>query len=196
MRVLAMAVAVRPRLFTVEEYHAMGEAGVFAPGERVELLDGEILTMAPIGPRHIGVVNRLTHLLVTRFGSKAIVQVQNPVRLSNLSEPQPDIVLLRRRDDFYAARHAQPTDTLALVEVAQSSLAYDRERKRKAYACSGITEYWIVNLNSDEIEIYRRPSSSDYEVQSRAARGESVAFEAFPDEPLSADDVLVRAQSE
>lgn len=193
MRVRAMAVAVRPRLFTVEEYYAMGDAGVFAPGERVELLDGEILTMAPIGPRHTGVVSRLNHLLVTRFGSWVIVQVQNPVRLSNVSEPEPDIALLRWRDDFYAARHAQPTDTLALVEVAQTSLTYDRERKRKAYARSGIAEYWIVNLNSDEIEIHRRPSSSDYDVQFRAARGETVTFEAFPGEPLCVDDVLVTA---
>jgi Uma2 family endonuclease len=190
MRVRAMAVAVHPRLFNVDEYYAMGEAGVFAPGERVELLDGEILTMPPIGHRQTGSVNRLNRLLVTKFGSRAVVQVQNPVRLSNESEPEPDIALLHPCEDFYSSRHAQPEDVFALIEVADTSLPYDRGRKLRAYARSGIPEYWIVNLNADCIEVFRRPSVAGYDEPMVASHGEILAFGAFPDDPLRVDEVL------
>jgi Uma2 family endonuclease len=185
-----MAAAVHPRHFTVDEYYAMGEAGVFAPHERIELLDGEILTMPPIGPRQTGSANRLNALLHRTFSPRAIVQPQNPVRLSNDSEPEPDIALLRPRDDFYSARHAVPGDVYALIEVSDSSLPYDRGRKLRAYARSGIAEYWIVNLREDCIEVYRRPSADGYDEQRIARRGESIAFEAFPDEPLPIEDIL------
>ncbi len=185
-----MAVAHHPRLFTVDEYHAMGDAGVFSPEEHVELLDGEILTMAPVGPRHAGEVNRLTHLLITTFGTRAVVQVQNPVRLDDLSEPQPDIALLRRRHDFYDSRHARPADVLALIEVAETSLAYDRGKKLKAYACRGIADYWIVDLHGARIVVHRKPSAAGYAAEFSVSRGASLAFESFPDDSLLVDDLL------
>ncbi len=185
-----MALAVQPRHFTVDEYYAMGAAGVFAPGERVELLDGEILTMPPIGPPHAGSVDRLDALLQRRFSERAIVRAQGPVRLSNDSEPQPDIALLRPRDDFYSTRHPLPPDTLALIEVAESSLPYDSGRKLKAYARSGIAEYWIVNLEDNALEVHRNPSETGYADRFVATRGETVSFQAFPDEPLRVEDLL------
>ena len=190
------ATVPRPRLFTVDEYYAMGEAGIFGPEERVELLDGEILTMPPIGPHHAGAVNRLTHLLVTRFGDRAVVQVQNPVRLSNDSEPQPDFGLLRPRPDYYSARHAQPGDVFALIEVADTSLPYDGGRKLKAYARRGIAEYWVVNLRDDRVEIFRRPAETGYAERRVAERGEVVAFEAFAQDALTVDEILGAANAE
>jgi Uma2 family endonuclease len=190
MKVRVMAVAVQPRLFNVDEYYAMGEAGVFAPGERVELLDGEILSMPPIGPRQTGGVNRLNAFLAQQFGRRAIVQVQNPVRLSNDSEPEPDIALLRPSDDFYSARHALPDDVFALIEVADTSLSYDRGRKLKAYARSGIAEYWIVNVRDNQLEVYRQPSGDDYAQRIVRNSGEAIAFASFPDDVLQVDDLL------
>jgi Uma2 family endonuclease len=190
MKVRAMAVAYHPRLFTVDEYHAMGDAGVFSPGEHVELLDGEILTIPPIGPRHAGEVNRLMYVLVTRFGSRAVVQVQNPVRLDDHSEPQPDIALLRPRDDFYDSRHARPADVLALIEVAETSLAYDRGKKLRAYARRGIADYWVIDLTAGTIIVHREPSATGYAVEFSVSRGEHLAFESFPDDTLLVDDLL------
>jgi Uma2 family endonuclease len=186
-----MAFAYHPRRFTVDEYHAMGAAGVIGPSERVELLDGEILTMPPISPRHTGDVNRLTHLLITRFGSRAVVQVQNPVRLDDYSEPEPDIALLRPRDDFYASAHARPQDVLALLEVAETSLRYDAGKKLRAYARRGIPEYWIVDLRGERIVVHREPAQTEYAVEGSASRGETLAFEAFPSDVLRVDELLV-----
>ncbi len=191
-----MAVAYHPRPFTVDEYHAMGEAGVLSPEEHVELLDGEILTMPPIGPGHAGDVTRLTYLLITTFGSRALVRAQNPVRLDDYSEPHPDIALLRPRDDFYASRHPQPSDVLALIEVAESSLAFDRGKKLRAYARCGIAEYWVVDLHSDEVLVHREPSSAGYAVEYSVPRGERLAFLSFPDETLLVDDLLPAPQPE
>ena len=185
-----MAVAVHPRLFSVDEYYAMGEAGVFAPDERVELLDGEILSMPPIGSRQTGSVNRLNAVLAPQFGRRAIVQVQNPVRLSNDSEPEPDIALLRPCGDFYSARHALPEDVFALIEVADSSLPYDRGRKLRACARSGIAEYWIVNIRDRQVEVHRRPSGDDYAQRIVCGGHGTVAFAAFPEDVLNIDDVL------
>ena len=185
-----MPVAYRPRRFSVQEYHAMGTAGVLSPDERVELLDGEILTMPPIGPRHIGGVNRLMYVLYAAFGSRVVVQGQNPVRLDDWSEPEPDIALLRPRDDFYASRHARPADALALIEVAGTSMPLDRGRKLRAYARHGVAEYWIVDLAGDRVLVHRKPSATGYAVEFSASRGETLAFEAFPDDALPVDDLL------
>jgi Uma2 family endonuclease len=191
-----MQTAVRPRLFTVDEYYAMGEAGVFAPHERVELLEGRIVAMAPIGPLHASAVDRLAALFAATFGGRAIVRGQNPVRLSAHSEPQPDIALLRPRDDFYARRHPGPADVFALIEVAVGSLAYDRGRKLRAYARRGIAEYWIVDLAKRRIESYRAPSAFAYEQQHFAdGAGETLAFEAFPADALTVAALLGPALS-
>jgi Uma2 family endonuclease len=185
-----MAVAHRPRRFSVHEYHAMGTAGVFSPAERVELLDGEILTMPPIGHRHIGAVNRLMYVLIATFGTRVVVQGQGSVRLDDRSEPEPDMALLRARDDFYATRHARPPDVFALIEVAGASMALDRGRKLRTYARHGIAEYWIVDLGGDRILVHREPAATGYSYEFSARRGETLAFDAFPGDALSVDDLL------
>lgn len=124
-----MAVEVRRHRFTVEEYYRMGESGIFGEDDRVELLDGEIVEMASIGSPHAGCVNRLNGLFARRLGDRATIAVQNPVRLSTTSEPQPDLAVATHRDDGYAAEHPKPRELYFLVEVADSTAAFDREVK-------------------------------------------------------------------
>ena len=149
-----MVFAPAKRKLTVDEYNRMGEAGILGPDERVELLDGELYTMAPIGEGHIGGVIGLTFLFNRHLLGRALVSVQNPVRLSNVSEPEPDLVLLQPRDDFYRTMKPRPEDVLLLVEVADSSLAHDRDTKLPQYAAAGIPEAWLVNLVDRRIEVY------------------------------------------
>jgi Uma2 family endonuclease len=129
--------------FTIDEWHRMGEAGLFGEDARLELLDGEVIEMSPIGSRHGGCVNRLNRLLVIRLGERAVVAPQNPVVLSEISEPQPDIAILAPRDDMYSSSHATPDDILLLVEVADGSLAFDKTRKAPYYAVNGVAETWV-----------------------------------------------------
>lgn len=157
-----MAVAVTRRRFTADEYQEMGRAGILREADRVELIDGEVLAMSPIGAPHNGAVNRLNRLFSARAGDAAIVQVQGAVRLDPYSEPQPDLVLLRPRDDFYGTALAGPDDILLAVEVAQSSLAYDREVKADLYARRGIAEYWLVDLTSGVLTRYSEPANGRY----------------------------------
>jgi Uma2 family endonuclease len=137
---------VKRRSITVEAYHRMGEVGIIAPDERVELIEGEVVEMAPIGSRHSGLVNRLNHLLVQAVGNRAVVSVQNPVRLSRTSEPQPDFAVLKPRADDYQSATPRADDVLLLVEVAESSLKYDRELKAPLYAAHGIPELWVIDV--------------------------------------------------
>lgn len=157
-----MSAEPKRRRFTVDEYHAMARAGVLTDDDRVELLEGEIVEMTPIGAGHAACVKRLNRLLTKGSGDGAIVSVQDPVRLSTFSEPEPDLALLRPRDDFYAEGHPGPDDVLLLVEVAESSLTYDRDRKLPLYARSGVPEVWIVDLEGDRVEVHRAPSPEGY----------------------------------
>ena len=135
-----MAVAVSRRRFTVYDYHRMGEAGILSPTDRVELIDGEIVTKMAIGPRHGASVDRATRALVTTVDTSAIVRVQGSVRLDLFNEPEPDIVLLRPQADFYASAHPGPADILLIVEVAESSIDYDRDIKARVYARAGLPD--------------------------------------------------------
>src|SRR5437868_12357745 len=141
-----MSVQIARRHFNVAEYYKMAAAGVFSEDDRVELIEGEIVEMNPIGSRHAACVGRLTKLLERLTGDRAIVWVQNPVQVSDYSEPLPDVALLNPRDDFYSQATPQATDVLLIIEVAESSLEYDRSIKLPLYARSGIVEVWLVNL--------------------------------------------------
>ncbi len=185
-----MAVSVARRLFTVTEYERLGEAGVLNEDDRVELIEGEILTMSPIGSPHAACVNRLNAALTRILGQTAIVSVQNPIRLSEYSEPQPDIALLRPRADFYASGHPTPADVLLIMEVAESSLAYDRDLKIPAYAQAGIPEVWLWDLEDGVVSRYSRLlNGKDRDVQ-RAQRGESLTSTVIPNLTLSIDHIL------
>ncbi len=185
-----MVVRPQPRLFTVEEYHRMGEAGILGEDDRVELINGEIVRMNPIGSPHAGCVNRLNALLSRHFAGQAVVQVQNPVRASDLSESQPDLGLLRFRSDYYAERHPRPSDVLLLIEVSESSVAYDRSVKAALYAAAGVPELWIVDLNLRQVECHRNPGPDGYgEVRQIAADGRLAPL-AFPEGALSVSEIL------
>lgn len=147
---------------SVADYYRMGEAGIFAPNARVELIEGEIIDMAPIGTRHGSAVMRLNSLLSAAVGSRAVVSVQNPLRLSDLSEPEPDLMLLKPRDDFYADAHPTAADVLLLIEVADTSARYDREIKLPLYARHGVPEVWIVDLDARLLRLFREPAGEAY----------------------------------
>jgi Uma2 family endonuclease len=181
---------VKKRLFTVEEYHRMGEAGILHEDDRVELVGGEILEMAAIGSRHLACVNGLNRLLVGVVGDEAIVSVQNPVRLDGRGEPQPDLAVLKGRD--YTDALPGPEDVLLVIEVSDTTLRYDRDFKLPLYARAGLPEVWIVDLKGEEIERHTSPSGDGYRHTGRARRGEELASEALPALTLRADDVLGR----
>jgi Uma2 family endonuclease len=147
---------------TVADYDRMGEAGVFAPGTRVELIEGEVIDMASISSRHASAVARLNRAATAAVGTMAIVQIQNPVRLGDRSEPEPDLMLLKPRDNFYAHAHPTPADVLLLIEVADSSARYDREIKLPLYARHGVCEVWIVDLDARLVRFFRSPVNDTY----------------------------------
>jgi len=187
---MAVEVERGRRLFTVEEYHRMGEAGILKPTDRVELIRGEIVEMSPIGHRHAAFVDNLLQLLVTRLAGRAIVSVQNPVRLSDISEPQPDLKLLRHRVIPYKDAAAEGEDVLLLIEVAETSMRYDRTTKLRLYAEAGIREYWVVDCAAETIEIHRSPEESVYRAVTRVTSGGAVSPEAFPDVLLTLIEVF------
>ncbi len=166
--------------FTVAEYHQMGESGIFAEDDRIELLNGRIYTMSPIGRRHFACVNRLNAFFSTRLAGKAVVSVQNPVVLSDRSEPEPDITLLRYRDDFYEAQLPDADDVLLLIEVSDATLRFDKEVKLPLYAESGIPEVWIVNLKSSCVEVYTDPQQGSYSQLQTLKRGQAVTPQQVP----------------
>jgi Uma2 family endonuclease len=153
---------IRHHRFTVAEYQRMGETGIFHEDDRVELIEGEIVEMSPIGSPHSGAHMRIQKRLEQAVGERAIVSSQNPVILGDFSEPQPDIALVCPRDDFYTRSHPTPQDVLLLIEVAESSLRYDREIKLPLYARHGIPAVWLVDLQSKQLIMYSQPTETGY----------------------------------
>jgi Uma2 family endonuclease len=178
------------RRFTVHDYHRMAEAGVLGEDDRVELIDGEIIQMSPIGSPHAGTVNRCSKRLEQRFGDAAVVQVQNPIRLDEHNEPEPDLALLKPRPDFYTTAHPTPPDVFLVVEVADTSLEYDRRRKLPLYARHGIPEVWLVDLNADTILVARDPTPSGYRTSRTVGHGDRIAPLAFPERELAGVELL------
>lgn len=153
---------IAPRRFTVDEYYRMGQSGILGEDERVELIEGEIIEMTPIGSPHASHVTRLSRKLTLHAGESALVAVQNPVRLSDFSEPEPDIALLRPRDDFYRDAHPGPADVFLIIEVSDTSLAYDRDTKVPLYARHGVPAVWLVDLQSRTVHVFSQPTDDDY----------------------------------
>ena len=185
-----MTTQTRRWLFTVDDYYAMAEAGILSPDERVELLDGEIIAMAPIGSRHASCVNRLNRLLTAQVGLRAVVGVQNPVRLSSGSEPQPDVTLLKPRDDFYSSAHPGPGDVLLLIEVSDTTADVDRGCKLPLYARSGVQEVWIVNLSEGCVEVYAEPAGAGYAASRTVGLDGEVSPAAFADISLPVGQMM------
>jgi Uma2 family endonuclease len=187
-----MALGLRRRRFTVEEYHRMGEAGVLGDEhERLELIGGQIVVREPTGSHHAGTVDRLNQLWTSRMGVRVIVRVQNPVQFPKEdSELQPDIMLLAPRADFYTASHPLADDVLLLIEVADTSLRLDRRVKIPLYARVGIRDMWLCDLVSGRVEVYREPEGDRYRTVRSVQRGGSLTPAAFSDITVRVEDLI------
>ncbi|QTA90596.1 Uma2 family endonuclease [Desulfonema magnum] len=188
-----MLTNVRRKMFTTDEYHRMTELGILGEDDHLELIEGDIIQMAAaIGSYHASCVDRLTQLFAANFAGKAIVRVQNPVSIGKHSEPEPDIALLKFRENFYAETHPGPKDVLLIVEVSDSTLKYDRETKLPLYAKAGIKETWIINLQEGCVEVYTGPSKQGYDTLRKFRKQTVITSDSFPDLHLSADDIMGR----
>ena len=185
-----MLTAVQKKLFTVDDYYAMARAGIIGEDDRVELIEGEIILMAATGSRHQAVVDRVSRLFVTRAGDRAIVRVHGPLRLARITEPRPDLQLLTPQDDFYAEAHPSQYEALLVVEVADTSLRFDRDEKAAIYARRGVSELWIIDVSGERILVRRGPSTDGYGESFAVERGESLSPHAFPDIVVSTDELL------
>ena len=179
-----MSVLSSKHRFTVDQYCRMAETGILSAQDKVELIDGEVLPMTPMGSRHAGCVNRLTRLFTQALGVRAVVQVQCPVRLSEYDMPEPDVAILEAREDFYAAGAAGPSDCLLVVEVAESSLVFDRERKLPRYGKAGVLEVWLADLTTRTLHVFRSPQADGY------ADARELRFQGSVS-PLALDDLTV-----
>jgi Uma2 family endonuclease len=178
------------RPITVAEYHRMGKLGIIGPDERVELLDGELITMPPMSPEHASTVRALTTFFYRTVAGRASISPQCVIALDPISEPQPDVMLAMPPDQRYEEAHPTPNDALLVVEVSKSTLSFDRGKKLAAYARCRVREYWIVDLVHERIEIYRDPQKEGYARHERVTRGETLAPAAFPDAVIAADEIL------
>jgi Uma2 family endonuclease len=176
--------------FTVDDFYRMGEAGILPPEARVELIDGEVIKMAPIGSHHNGSVAGLDEILREGLGRRVTITIQGPLALERYWNPQPDVLVLKRRADHY--RNANPTaaDVLLVIEVADTTLAYDRDTKGPRYAQAGIVEYWIVDLANDRLLVLRAPRDGAYQSVEALTRGDSVRPLAFPELSIAVADIL------
>ena len=181
---------VTRRRFTVDEYYRMAEAGILNEDDRVELIEGEILQLCAIGSRHAAGVTRLNRILSRRYSDRFLISVQNPVRLSDDTEPEPDLVLLKMRDDDYNNAHPRPEDVLIIIEVSDSTLIHDRDVKMRLYAEAGIPEAWLVDLNSDRFDVYSDPMDGLYRKIRRYPKGSTVVSETLPEVSTDVDDIL------
>jgi Uma2 family endonuclease len=178
--------------FSVKDYYRMAETGVLRPDARVELLDGRIIDMSPIGPLHGGVTKHLNEIFTAASRGRWQTSVQDPLRLDEHSEPQPDLMLLKPAADFYRKRHPLPGEVFLLVEVSDTTLELDREEKLPAYGRAGIAEVWIVNLNHATIEVYREPHFTGYGSKTELRTGDLAKPLAFPDTMVDVAELLHR----
>jgi Uma2 family endonuclease len=178
------------RWFTVDEYYRMAQAGILTENDRVELIEGEVVEMSPIGSRHAACVKRLNTFLNRLVGQQMIVSIQDPIYIDEFSEPEPDVALLRFREDFYVESHPTASDVLLIIEVADTSVEYDRKKKLPLYAQAGIREVWLANLPEDRFEIHTQPLSGKYQSVLIARRGDSIKSQTIADLSIPLDEII------
>ncbi|HEX7956102.1 MAG TPA: Uma2 family endonuclease [Pyrinomonadaceae bacterium] len=186
----ATPVQITRHRFTVAEYERMGQVGIISEDERVELVAGEVVEMSPIGKRHAACVARLTRALTLLLQHAALVWTQNPIMLDDYSEPQPDVVLLKPRADFYKNALPRPEDVLLVIEVSDTTLAYDRQVKVPLYARAGVPEVWVVNLHGELVEVYANLAGGAYQTADSYGRGEELQSRSLASLRVGVAEVL------
>ena len=176
--------------FTIADFMRMGEAGILSEDDRVELIDGEVRAMSPVGANHAAVVKRLNALFARLIDANTILGVQDPIQLNEYSELVPDIAILRYREDFYGIAHPGPGDVLLLIEVADSSLRYDRGEKRLRYALAGIPEYWVVDVVGQRVFQYADPEEAGYRTERILSEGDVIDCAFAPDVSLPVSEIF------
>jgi Uma2 family endonuclease len=177
-------------LTNLDEWRRLGEANIFPPESRIELINGEILDMAPIGFNHAGHLKSINKLFTKLVSDNLFTSVQDPLQLDDLSEPEPDFMLLKPNGDCYKTRHPVADDVLLLIEVADSSLNFDQNQKLRLYACHGIPEYWLLNLNDVSLEVYRKPNGEVYAEKTTLYTGDSITLSQLTDISIQVADIL------
>jgi Uma2 family endonuclease len=185
-----MSVQISRHRFSVDDYYRMVDAGILCERDRIELIDGEVVTISSPGPRHSACVTRTTRAFFARVGETALVRVQDPVRLNRHNQPQPDLSIVRPRTDFYEAGHPGPTDILLIIEVADSSLDYDRVVKARIYGESGVPEYWVVDVIGESLWRHTELRDGSYRSIRECRRGEGIAPELLPDVLIAVEDLI------
>jgi Uma2 family endonuclease len=185
-----MSVQYQKHYFNVDEYYRMAEVGLLSEDDRVELIEGEIIEMSPIDSTHGGTVKRSSSFLNRKLGDICVISVQDPIRLNDFSEPQPDLALLKPRKDFYSKTHPKAEDVLVVIEMADTSLAYDRNVKLPLYARAGIAESWLIVLAKEVIEIHTQPKNGKYQKTQRLKRGKALVSPTIPSFSCKVDDLL------
>jgi Uma2 family endonuclease len=177
-------------LTNLDEWRRLGEANIFPPETRLELINGEILEMAPIGFNHAGHLKRINNLFSKLVPGNLITSVQDPLQLGDLSEPEPDFMLLKPNADFYSSRHPNANDVLLLIEIADSSLMFDQNQKLRLYALHGIPEYWLLNLNDACLEVYRKPNGEVYAEKTTLRAGDTITLSQLNEISILISDIL------
>jgi Uma2 family endonuclease len=181
---------VKPRLITVAEYDRMIEAGIYTKNDPIELLNGEIIEKMPKGPKHTSANSRLVRFFIKLFDEQVIVRAQDPIWLDGISEPEPYIVLAKWSETEYSEGHPTPADIFLIMEISDTTLAYDREAKAKAYSRNGIQQYLLLNLNNETIEDFREPGEDGYQFKRTLRKGDLLNLVAFPEVEIKIDDLF------
>ena len=181
---------VKPRLITTSEYDRMIEAGIYTENDRIELLNGEIIELMPKGPKHTSANSKIVRFFIRLFDEKLIVRNQDPIILDDFSEPEPDIVLANWDDKEYAENHPTPSDILLVMEISDTTLAYDREAKALAYSRNNIQQYLLLNLQNETIEDYREPNTDGYQFKRTLRKGDTLNLVAFPEIEIEVKNLL------
>ena len=181
------------RRLTVDDFAKMCEVGILSADDRVELIDGELVEMPPMGPPDAGIVNHLAKILIRRLGDNADVRVQSSVLLSRYTQPEPDLAVVSRDSRLYLGRHPRPEDILIAIEVADSSLTYDREQKMPRYAAAGVPEAWLVDVRARTITVYTDPTTDGYRASHTSGWNEELDATAFRGLRLTFEDILPSA---
>ena len=181
---------IKKHLTNLVEWQKMGEAGIFPPQSRLELINGEILEMAPIGSHHASHLMRINKLFSGLIQESALISAQNPVQLGDLSEPEPDFMLLHPRSDFYSENHPVAKDVFLLIEVADRSLKFDQNKKLRLYALHNIAEYWVLNINDACLEVYRQPFNGQYAEKTTLRSGDKIILSQLQNISIEVADIL------